>query len=288
MRGAASGDHRLDAQSPHEPTVLVVVVAAVAEHHVRPPTRPPDQARNGRDLGEEGQQLRDVVLVRSGRGPASYSQVEPEVRGDPRCRGTPPTAAQGALRFRAPGPRSERYSPLASGLQRSAILPPAPGPRERSQTARETYVANMAIASDGRRKRATVGIALGRQESSEQDWNRAHPDGNLHTSDLSAASWWPSPLGDSPDPFRMPSIRCPRPLRDGGNERRYGVAVGRPRQRLDCPMSLPLRCWAFRRYPEAAGSAARPEGPCVGGESPGSDGWPGSEGCWLFNVDSPG
>ena len=67
MRGAAAGDHRLDAQSPHEATVLVVVVATVAEHHVGPPMRPPDQARNGRDLGEEGQQLRDVVTVAAGQ-----------------------------------------------------------------------------------------------------------------------------------------------------------------------------------------------------------------------------
>ncbi|GAA3503438.1 hypothetical protein GCM10019016_105480 [Streptomyces prasinosporus] len=63
VRDSAAGDHRFDALGPHEPTVLVVVVAAVTEHHVGPAPRPSDKARDGRDLGEEGQQLCDVVAV---------------------------------------------------------------------------------------------------------------------------------------------------------------------------------------------------------------------------------
>jgi hypothetical protein len=60
VRDTAAGDHRLDAQGPYKSAVLVVVLATVTEDHVGPSTRPSDQARDGRNLGEEGQQLGDV------------------------------------------------------------------------------------------------------------------------------------------------------------------------------------------------------------------------------------
>ncbi len=67
VRDAAAGDHWCDAQGPDEPAVLVVVVTAVAEYHVRPSPRPSDQTGDGRDLVEERQQLCDVVAVSAGQ-----------------------------------------------------------------------------------------------------------------------------------------------------------------------------------------------------------------------------
>lgn len=42
----SAGDHRFDALGTDESAVLVVVVTAVAEHSVGPPTRASDQARD--------------------------------------------------------------------------------------------------------------------------------------------------------------------------------------------------------------------------------------------------
>jgi hypothetical protein len=46
--GLASGDHRFDASLPDEPAVLVVVVAAVGDDAVGPPSRAADAAAHRR------------------------------------------------------------------------------------------------------------------------------------------------------------------------------------------------------------------------------------------------
>lgn len=56
-----------DAALPQEPSVLVVVVAAVGEEHVRPSARPADDSGHCRDLVQQGQQLGDVVAVAAGQ-----------------------------------------------------------------------------------------------------------------------------------------------------------------------------------------------------------------------------
>lgn len=66
MRLATLADHRPDAALPHESTV-VVVVAAVGEEHVGPPTRPADHAGNGGDLVQERKELGDVVAIAAGQ-----------------------------------------------------------------------------------------------------------------------------------------------------------------------------------------------------------------------------
>jgi len=50
--GLAAGDDRLDSSLPDEAAVLVVVVAAVGDQHLRPPSRPADAAAHGRDTIE--------------------------------------------------------------------------------------------------------------------------------------------------------------------------------------------------------------------------------------------
>jgi hypothetical protein len=64
---AAFGDHRTYASVAKEPTVPVVIVAAVGEEPVGPSPRSTDNAGNGRDLVEQGQQLGDVVVVAAGQ-----------------------------------------------------------------------------------------------------------------------------------------------------------------------------------------------------------------------------
>lgn len=53
VRDTAAGDDWFDALRPDEPTVLVVVVAAVAEEDVGPPARPADEPGNRWDLRQE-------------------------------------------------------------------------------------------------------------------------------------------------------------------------------------------------------------------------------------------
>lgn len=48
-------------------SIDVVVVAAVGQQSVRPPTGPADPARDGWDLVEEGHQLGDVIAVAAGQ-----------------------------------------------------------------------------------------------------------------------------------------------------------------------------------------------------------------------------
>ena len=61
------GDRGADPSLSKEPAVLVVVVAAVREEHVGPPPRSPDNAGDGRDLVEQGQELGDVVAIAAGQ-----------------------------------------------------------------------------------------------------------------------------------------------------------------------------------------------------------------------------
>jgi hypothetical protein len=76
-----ASDQRLDAALPQEPTVFVVVVAAVGDQDLRSPSRPADAAADGRHPVEQFQQLGDVVAVRAGQRPgerdaaAVYEQV---------------------------------------------------------------------------------------------------------------------------------------------------------------------------------------------------------------------
>ena len=65
---ASFGDDRADAALPQQPPVLVVVVAAVGEQHVRPSAGPADHSGNSRDLVQQRQQLGDVVAVAAGQG----------------------------------------------------------------------------------------------------------------------------------------------------------------------------------------------------------------------------
>ena len=59
----APGDLRFDAALPKQTAVLVVVVAAVGGHPVRPPPRPTDHAAYARHCIDERDQLGDVVAI---------------------------------------------------------------------------------------------------------------------------------------------------------------------------------------------------------------------------------
>ena len=98
--GQTAGDDRLDATLPEEPSVLVVVVAAVGDQRSRPGSRATDPATDGRHPVEQFEQLGDVVAVAAGERPserdaaAVYEQV---------VLAAPPAAIDGAgTRFRAP------------------------------------------------------------------------------------------------------------------------------------------------------------------------------------------
>lgn len=67
MRLASLRDHGADSTLPEQAAVLVVVVAAVSQQRVRPPTRSADPPRNGRDLVEQRQELGDVITVSTGQ-----------------------------------------------------------------------------------------------------------------------------------------------------------------------------------------------------------------------------
>jgi len=61
------GDDRSNVALPQQATVLVVVVAAVGEECVGPASGPADDTGHGRNLVDQGQQLRDVVAVTPGQ-----------------------------------------------------------------------------------------------------------------------------------------------------------------------------------------------------------------------------
>ena len=63
MRGVAAGDHGCDPALTDEPPVLVVVVAAVGVHLLRPLPWPAGHALHRRDAVEQRDQLGDVVAV---------------------------------------------------------------------------------------------------------------------------------------------------------------------------------------------------------------------------------
>lgn len=64
---ASFGDDGADAALPQQAPVLVVVVAAVCEERVGSASGPADDAGHGRNLVQQGQQLRDVVAVPAGQ-----------------------------------------------------------------------------------------------------------------------------------------------------------------------------------------------------------------------------
>ena len=77
--GLAMSDHRFDPALADEPPVLVVVVAAVAEHPFGAAAWPADAAADRRDAVEQLGQLGDVVAVAAGerpgeRNPAAFDE----------------------------------------------------------------------------------------------------------------------------------------------------------------------------------------------------------------------
>jgi hypothetical protein len=64
---SAFGDDRADAALPEQAAVFVVVVAPVGEECVGPVPGSADGAGHGRNLVQQGQQLRDVVAVSAGQ-----------------------------------------------------------------------------------------------------------------------------------------------------------------------------------------------------------------------------
>jgi hypothetical protein len=63
VSGLAAGDDRLDATLPDEPTVLVVVVAAIGDQRSRSAPRSADAATDRRHSVEQLEQLGDIVAV---------------------------------------------------------------------------------------------------------------------------------------------------------------------------------------------------------------------------------
>ena len=79
--GLAVSDHGFDAQLADEAAVLVVVVAAVADHDVGPVAWVPDESCDRRYALEQGDQLGDVVAVpaRQRVGERDPARVDEEV-----------------------------------------------------------------------------------------------------------------------------------------------------------------------------------------------------------------
>ncbi len=65
--GVASGDHGFDRARPQQPSVLVVVIAAVGDHALGPTAGPAGLAPHRRDGVQQRQQLGDVVAVAAGQ-----------------------------------------------------------------------------------------------------------------------------------------------------------------------------------------------------------------------------
>ena len=72
MFDLAASDDRLDSAFPDEPTVLVVVVAAVGDQRPRPALRPADAAADRWYAVEQLEQLGDVVAVAAGDSPGEW------------------------------------------------------------------------------------------------------------------------------------------------------------------------------------------------------------------------
>ncbi len=100
MFGLTSRDHGFDPALPDEAAVLVVVVAAVGEQRLWPPSWPTDSSSDRRYPVEQLDQLGDVVAVPAGQRPRERGAVtvyEEVVLAA--C----PAAVNGAgTRFRAP------------------------------------------------------------------------------------------------------------------------------------------------------------------------------------------
>ena len=84
---AAAGDRVSDAAGSQLTAVLVVVIATVGEHAIRPLARPAGTAAYGRDRIDERYQLRDVVAVGAGHTPGQEQAagVGQDVVFDPRA-----------------------------------------------------------------------------------------------------------------------------------------------------------------------------------------------------------
>lgn len=85
--GLASWDRVSDAAGSQQAAVLVVVIATVGEHAIRPLARPAEATAYGRDGVDERHQLRDVVAVGAGHTPrqGQPASVGQDVVFDPRA-----------------------------------------------------------------------------------------------------------------------------------------------------------------------------------------------------------
>jgi hypothetical protein len=72
MLRIAARDHGLDASLAEQPTVRVVVVAAIGDHAFGSSARPSRLAGNRRHLLEQGDQLGDVVAVAARERPSEW------------------------------------------------------------------------------------------------------------------------------------------------------------------------------------------------------------------------
>jgi hypothetical protein len=70
--GLLARDSGLDAAFADEPTVVGVVVAAVAHERPGAPARPAHATAHGRDRVEQGRQLGDVVAVTAGQADGQW------------------------------------------------------------------------------------------------------------------------------------------------------------------------------------------------------------------------
>jgi hypothetical protein len=78
--GAPAGDDRLHAETQDQAAVLVVVVAAVAQHHVRAAPGPASLAPHRRYRLKQWDQLGDVVAVAAVKVAASGKPVASVIR----------------------------------------------------------------------------------------------------------------------------------------------------------------------------------------------------------------
>lgn len=80
MRHSASGDDRFDTPDPGEPPVLVVVVAAVAQHGVGPAAGGGHACPGPAEWPAGGNELRDLVAIAAGQGGCSGMPMAAVIR----------------------------------------------------------------------------------------------------------------------------------------------------------------------------------------------------------------
>ena len=98
--GLAAGDDRFHAALPDEPTVLVVVVAAIGKQRLRSTPRAAATTTHRRDAIEQFEQLGDVVAVGGGERPGERQPAA--VYEDVVLAAAPAAIDRARARFRAP------------------------------------------------------------------------------------------------------------------------------------------------------------------------------------------